>query len=88
MNVKTINSTQAQNNFGRLLDDVTEQGTRYLVQRFGKVKAAIVPLDDFRCLLGQDDAVAHLLRETNTIYSLGQQQTEDKIQILIEQEPE
>jgi len=36
MTIKTINSTQAQNNFGSLLEDVSENGTQYLVQRFGR----------------------------------------------------
>jgi prevent-host-death family protein len=86
MDIKTINSTEAQNNFGQLLDDVSEKGTQYLIQRFGKVKAVIIPLDDFRRLMAQDDQAARLLRETNPQYSLGQPQTEDAVQQLIEPE--
>jgi prevent-host-death family protein len=84
MVVKTINSTEAQNNFGRLLDDVAEKGTQYLIQRFGKVKAVVIPLGDFRRLVGQNDQAIRLLRESGPEYSLGQTQTEEAVQHLIE----
>ena len=86
MNIKTINSTEAQNNFGQLLDDVSEKGTQYLVQRFGKVKAVIIPLDDFRRLITDDGQGAWSLREVSPQYSLGELQTEDAVQHLIEPE--
>ena len=86
MSIRTINSTEAQNNFGRLLDDVTERGVCYLVQRFGKVKAAIIPLDDFRRLVGPGTPAAQLLRETGPAYSLGQPQTDDDVRSLIDLE--
>ena len=84
MIIRTINSTEAQNNFGRLLDDVVEQDTCYLIQRFGKAKAAIIPLDDFRRLVGQGSEAARRLREASAGYSLGQPQTEDTVRRLIE----
>lgn len=84
MTVKTINSTQAQNNFGQLLDDVAENVTQYLVQRFGKTKAVIIPLNDFRRLARQDSQTAQLLHEASPGHSLGQAQTEEAIQRLIE----
>jgi prevent-host-death family protein len=83
MVIKTINSTDAQNNFGQLLDDVAENGTRYLIQRFGKVKAIVISVGDFRRLADQDAQAAHLLRETGPEYALGQTQTEEAVQRLI-----
>ena len=70
-----ILSTEAQNNFGRLLDDVSVNGTRYVIKRFGMPKAVIVPLEDFERLL-QDDSDARytlqVLRESRTEYHLGE----------------
>jgi prevent-host-death family protein len=86
MNVKTINSTEAQNNFGQLLDDVAENNVRYLIQRFGKIKAVIIPLEDFRHLIAQHSEATQLLREVSSEYTLGQQQNEAFIQKLIENE--
>jgi prevent-host-death family protein len=86
MNVKTINSTEAQNNFGQLLDDVAENNVRYLIQRFGKIKAAVIPLEDFRRLIIQHNEAIQLLREVSPEYTLGQQQNEAFIQKLIEDE--
>ena len=86
MSIKTINSTEAQNNFGQLLDNVSETGTQYLVQRFGKVKVAIIPLDDFRRLVAQDNQATKLLRESGPEYTLGQPQTEEAVHCLIDPE--
>jgi hypothetical protein len=33
MSTKTIPSTEAQNNFGRILDDVVQNDARYIIQR-------------------------------------------------------
>jgi prevent-host-death family protein len=86
MNVKTISSTEAQNNFGQLLDDVAENNVRYLIQRFGKIKAAVIPLEDFRRLIARHNEAIQLLREISPEYTLGQQQNEAFIQKLIENE--
>lgn len=83
MAIKTINSTQAQNNFGSLLEDVSENGTQYLVQRFGRIKAVIVPLSDYRYLMQQRQKEGNILREVGTIYSLGQVKSETDVQQLI-----
>ena len=70
-----ILSTEAQNNFGRLLDDVATNGTRYIVKRFGAPKAVVVPVEDFERLL-QNDADAQptlqVLRDSRVEYHLGE----------------
>ena len=72
---KFIVSTEAQNNFGRLLDDVATNGTRYVVRRHGMPKAAILPLADLEQLLAleQDgERVLSVLRESQAAYRLGE----------------
>ncbi len=75
MITKSISSTQAQNNFGQVLDDVTRNHTRYIVERRGIPQAIVLSFDDFACILSdaterrQMDTV---LRELRPEYSLGQ----------------
>jgi prevent-host-death family protein len=75
MTTKSISSTQAQNNFGRVLDDVTHNRTRYVVERRGVPQAIILSFDDFAYVLNDEkerrqmDAV---LRELRPEYRLGQ----------------
>ena len=73
--IKFILSTEAQNNFGRLLDDVATNGTRYVIKRFGTPKAVMISIEDFESLL-QDDAEAQralrFIRESRPDYSLGE----------------
>jgi len=73
--MKFILSTEAQNHFGQLLDDVSTHGTRYVIKRFGTPKAAIVPLEDLETLLLSEERgqeYLHILRESRAEYSLGE----------------
>jgi prevent-host-death family protein len=73
--LKFIISTQAQNNFGRLLDDVSENRTRYVVKRFGHPKAVLISLDDFERLLtseAEGEKYLRILRENRPEYMLGE----------------
>ncbi len=74
MTTKSISSTQAQNNFGRMLDDVTHNRTRYIIERRGIPQAILLSLDDFAHLL--EDKQAHqqigaIIREIRPDYRLG-----------------
>ena len=75
MTTKSISSTQAQNNFGQVLDDVTHNHTRYVVERRGIPQAIVLSFDDFAYLLSdanerrQMDAV---IKELRPEYKLGQ----------------
>jgi prevent-host-death family protein len=75
MITKSISSTQAQNNFGQVLDDVTQNHTRYIVERRGVPQAIILSFDDFAHVLS-DESERHqmdtILRELRPEYSLGQ----------------
>ncbi len=75
MSMKFILSTEAQNHFGQLLDDVSSRGTRYVIKRFDTPKAAIIPLEDLETLLSseaQGEEYLHILRESCAEYSLGE----------------
>ncbi len=54
MATRTIDSTEAQNNFGRIIDDVVEHGTRYVVRRRKVAQAIILGLADFERILSND----------------------------------
>lgn len=76
MKTKTVTSTEAQNNFGRILDDVVQNDTRYVVRRRNTAQAIIVSIAEFESILGADDqarqSFSRLLRELSPTYSIGQ----------------
>lgn len=75
MATKSISSTQAQNNFGQVLDDVTRTHTRYVVKRRGTPQAVVLSFDDFVHLLDDEAEREHLsrvLKEVGPVYSLGE----------------
>ena len=75
MITKSISSTTAQNNFGRVLDDVTHHNTRYIVARRGVPQAIILNFDDFMHLLNDDterQQMGNLLNDLRPEYELGQ----------------
>jgi len=74
MLTKTIASTQAQNNFGRMLDDVTHNHTRYVVERRGLPQVIILSLEDFVHTLNHEEerqTLDTLLRELQSHYDVG-----------------
>ncbi|MBN1259065.1 MAG: type II toxin-antitoxin system Phd/YefM family antitoxin [Anaerolineae bacterium] len=74
MLTKTIGSTQAQNNFGRVLDDVTHNRTRYIVERRGSPQVIILSLEDFVYVLNhreEREALRALMREVRPRYEVG-----------------
>ncbi len=76
MVTKTISSTTAQNNFGRVLDDVIQNDSRYVIKRRGLPQAILLSLPDFERLLVANAherlAVGQLLREIGPVYQLGE----------------
>jgi len=75
MNIKRIASTEAQNNFGRVLDDVVQRNTRYVVYRRQTAQAIILSIADFKSLLAADaterNRLEKLIRELSPVYALG-----------------
>lgn len=76
MKTKLIASTEAQNNFGRVLDDVVQNGTRYVIRRRNTSQAIILSIADFESLLSADDAerqkLEKVIRELSPVYSIGE----------------
>lgn len=75
MATKSISSTEAQNNFGRVLDDVTHNRARYIIERRGVSQAIVLSFEDFARVLNNEQerrAMASLIKECQPEYSLGQ----------------
>jgi prevent-host-death family protein len=76
MTTKTIPSTKAQNNFGRILDDVIQNGTRYVIKRRNTPQAILLSLPDFERLLvaseGERKEMGNVIRELSPVYNLGE----------------
>ena len=75
MRTKTIGSTEAQNNFGQVLDDVTHKHSRYIVKRRGIPQAVIMSFDDFNDLLNNESKrqqMGSVLKEFQSEYNIGQ----------------
>ncbi len=76
MTTRTIPSTEAQNNFGRILDDVIQNDSRYVIKRRNAPQAILLSLSDFETLLTANEAdrsaMGQLLRELGPVYQLGE----------------
>ncbi len=76
MLTKTISSTEAQNNFGRILDDVTQNSVRYVIRRRSASQAILLSLSELERLLSATEYerrdVGRVIRELSPIYDLGQ----------------
>lgn len=75
MATKIISSTEAQNNFGRILDDVVQNDVRYIVKRRNASQVIVLSLADFEQLLVASDEERHeigrVIRELSPVYNLG-----------------
>jgi PHD/YefM family antitoxin component YafN of YafNO toxin-antitoxin module len=75
MKTKTVASTEAQNNFGRILNDVLAHHTRYVIKRHELPQAILLSLADFEQLLGNQAAqseMAAVLHGLTPDYELGE----------------
>ncbi len=73
---KTIPSTEAQNNFGRILDDVIQNGTRYVIKRRDTPQVILLSLSDLERLLTANEIerkeIRNVIRELSPVYNLGE----------------
>jgi prevent-host-death family protein len=73
---KTIPSTEAQNNFGRILDDAIQNGTRYVIKRRNTPQAVLLSLSDLERLLTANEIerkeIRNVIRELSPVYDLGE----------------
>jgi len=75
MLAKTVASTQAQNNFGQILDDVTQNDTRYIIKRHHKAQAIILSLSDFEQILNnisEQQTIKGIIQELKPVYNVGE----------------
>ncbi len=72
---KIISSTEAQNNFGRILDDVVQNDARYVIRRRNTSQVIVLGLADFEQLLtaneGERREIGNVIRELSPVYNLG-----------------
>jgi prevent-host-death family protein len=59
---KSIASTEAQNNFGQVLDEVNQRRTRYIIERRGVPQAMILSLDDLEATLTDEKERERMMR--------------------------
>lgn len=75
MGTKTIASTEAQNNFGRVLDDVVQNGTRYIIQRRNSSQAVLLSMADLENILraGEEERkeLGKVIHELSPLYVYG-----------------
>lgn len=71
---KSISSTEAQNKFGQVMNDVTQNQTRYIVERRGNPQAVILSFEDFTRILNDESErqdMYAILKEVRPMYELG-----------------
>lgn len=74
MTTKSISSTEAQNKFGQVMNDITQNQTRYIVERRGNPQAVILSFDDFTRILNDETErknIDTILKEMRPMYELG-----------------
>lgn len=75
MATKRIASTEAQNNFGRILDDVVQNSTRYVIQRRNMSQAVLLSMGDLESILLAPESdrqeLGKVIRELSPTYALG-----------------
>ena len=80
MRTRLIASTEAQNNFGRMLDDAVQNNTRYVIRRRNASQAILLSIADFESLLAGDESerkkLEKVIRELRPLYSVGEAVTE------------
>ncbi len=82
MKTKLIASTDAQNNFGRVLDDLVQNGTRYIVRRRNVAQVIILSVADLEKILSGDDVehqkLGRIIQETRLAYSVGESLSDEE----------
>lgn len=74
MSVKSISSTIAKNKFGQVLEDVTQNDVRYIIERHGIAKAVIISIEDLTNLLSDEEdreRIKKIVNEVRPQYEIG-----------------
>jgi len=83
ISTRIIQSSEAKVHFAQLLDDVYSHGTRYIVQRFGMPRAALISLADYERLVAIEHENRTVVREHRLPYQLGLERTPKEIAALL-----
>jgi PHD/YefM family antitoxin component YafN of YafNO toxin-antitoxin module len=78
-------SSEAKAHFSELIEDVFNNSTRYIVKRFGKARAVIIPLPDFEQLRLAEQEGLLTTREVRASYKVGQPATDEELDSLLGQ---
>jgi prevent-host-death family protein len=81
--IRTILSSEAKTHFARLVDDVFNNHTRYIIQRFNAPRAVLISLADFKTLLQAEGKEFPVIRESGMEYEVGRSASENEIQKLL-----
>ncbi len=60
--LKKISAMKARQNLGQLLNEVSIRGDSYIIERAGKPLAALVDMESFQQLQGEQNSAAQLVR--------------------------
>ena len=64
----TVSATEAQNNFGRVLGKVAEEGVVYIT-KYDRPQAVVISVDRYEALIGDSDPdLADLIREFDEMF--------------------
>ena len=80
---RSVQSSEAKAHFSELIEDVYNNGTRYIVKRFGKARAVIIPLSDFGRLCQAERQGVLAVREEQTVYRIGLPTTDEELNNLL-----
>lgn len=72
---KAIPSTDAQNNFGQILNDIVQNNTRYIIKRRSIPLAIVLSLADFEQIMANQDErqkMTCMVKELGYVYNLGE----------------
>jgi prevent-host-death family protein len=88
--VKAVPAFEAKTHFGQLLDEVDQQGVRFVVERRGKPIAVIIGVDEFEEMLEiageeSDSAFQKSLRAAQEEYELGKTISLDDLKTIHEE---
>ncbi|MBI2502822.1 MAG: type II toxin-antitoxin system Phd/YefM family antitoxin [Candidatus Latescibacteria bacterium] len=75
MLTKIVSSTEAQNNFGQIMDSVVQESTRYVIKRRNTSQAIIMSLSDLNLLLSDETErrkVGDEIRGLAPVYRIGE----------------
>lgn len=81
---RSVQSSEAKVHFSELIEDVYNNSTRYIIKRFGKARAVIIPLSDLERLRQAEQQVGPAIREKRIVYRIGQPATNEELDNLLD----